>query len=303
LLYRFTDALPWNDDALEPLLGNTPFQPCGSQDLARVGWIAPMPNGEMFQHQANGCTLLCLRKQQKILPGAVVAEALEEKIAALEKAQARKIYRKERKQLKEEITHDLLPRAFTRSSRTYAYIDKSPLDERSKSSNHGYLLVNSSSRNNAEELLTQLRNDVGSLPVEPVQTKNNIPLIMSEWLRSGQLPKNFALGDQCELRDSRESSNIVRVRGQDLRSEEVLQHLEAGKQVTRLELHWHEAVSCVLDEDLVIRRLGFTDALRERMDSPDDERAQFDQEFAVMTLELGKFLRDLLKALGGTAIQ
>lgn len=298
LLYRFTDAVDWSDNDLEQALGNTPFQPCGSQDLARVGWVAPLPEGELLSHSAGGCTLLCLRKQQKILPGAAVAEALEERIATLEKEQARKIFRKERKALKDEIVLDLLPRALTRSSRTYAYLQRGP-----GALEHGWLLVNAASHNRAEELLTQLRNDVGSLPIEPVQTQSNPTLIMTDWLRNGTLRNNFALGQQCELRDSRESSNIVRVRGQDLRSDEVLQHLEAGKQVTKLELLWHdEAISCVLGDDLIVRRLGFADALREQLDSVDDARAQFDQEFAVMTMEIGKFLRDLLEALGGVAV-
>lgn len=289
LLYRFTSAPAFTDEQLEEYLAATPFQSCGSQDLARVGWVAPLPDGELLSHTANGCTLLCLRKQQKILPGAAVAEALEEKIAEIEKEQARKVMRKERKELKEEISLSLLPRAFTRSSRTYAYIDRAA----------GWLLVNSGSRNRAEELLTQLRTDVGSLPVTPAQLRGTPITIMSDWLRSGSLPPNFSLGQQCELRDSQESSNIVRVRGQDLRSEEVLQHLEAGKEVVKVELLWNEAVDCVLSEDLIVRRLRFADALREQIESVGDERAQFDQEFAVMTLETGKFLRELVAAFGG----
>jgi recombination associated protein RdgC len=289
LVYRFTKPFEINDDDLEQALNNNPFVPCGSQDLARVGWVSAMPNSELLSHAANGCVLLCLRKQQKILPGAAVAEALEEKIAELEKEQARKIYRKERKQLKEEITLTLLPRALTRSSRCYAYIDR----------RNGWLLVDSGSATRAEELLTQLRNDIGTLPVQPLQT-NSAPLaIMTGWLESGQLPANFLLGQQCELRDSQESSNIVRVRGQELGSDEVLQHLTVGKQVTKLELFWHEAIECILGDDLIIRRLRFTDALREQMDNQDDARAAFDQEFAVMTMELSKFLGDLFPALGG----
>lgn len=291
LVYRFTDTFTVGDDDLEQALNNTPFVPCGSQDLARVGWVAAMPNSELLSHSANGCTLLCLRKQQKILPGAAVAEALEEKIAELEKEQARKIYRKERKQLKEEITISLLPRALTRSSRCYAYIDR----------RHGWLVVDSSSHNRAEELLTQLRNDLGTLPLQPLQCASDPVLIMTNWLQSGQLPANFALGQQCELRDSRESSNIVRVRGQELGSDEVLQHLAVGKQVAKLELSWHEAIECVLGDDLIVRRLRFTDVLREQLESQDDERAAFDQEFAVMTIELGKFLEALFAALGGIA--
>ena len=289
LLYRLTGPLGWTEEELEPLLAQTPFQPCGSQDLARVGWVSAMPHSEQLAHHANGCTLLSLRKQLKILPGAAVAEALEAKIAEIEKQEARKVYRKERKELKEEITLSLLPRAFTRSSRCYAYVD--PRNE--------WLVVDSGSHNRAEELLTQLRNDTGSLPVEPARAKNNVALIMTEWLRNGSLPPNFTLGQQCELRDAQESSNIVRVRGQDLRSEEVLQHLEAGKQVTKLELNWNEAIDCVLGEDLIVRRLRFSDALREQLGAMDDERAQFDQEFSVMTLEIGKFQRELLAAFGG----
>ncbi len=289
LVYRFTAEFTVSDDDLEQALNNTPFVPCGSQDIARVGWISAMPNSELLSHSANGCTLLCLRKQQKILPGAAVAEALEEKIAELEKEQARKIYRKERKQLKEEITLTLLPRALTRSSRCYAYIDR----------RNGWLLVDSSSHNRAEELLTQLRNDLGSLPVQPVQCQSDVVLIMTNWLQSGQLPANFVLGQQCELRDSQESSNVVRVRGQELNSDEVLQHLTVGKQVAKVELFWNEAIECILGDDLIIRRLRFTDALREQLGNQDDERAAFDQEFAVMALELSKFLDGLFAGLGG----
>ena len=291
LLYRLTAPIEWSDEELEEKLNASPFRPCNSQDLQKVGWVNAMPEGATLAHQAQGNILLCLRRQQKILPGPAVAEALDEKIAEIERAEARKVYRKERKQLKDEIMVSLLPRALTRSSRVYAYIDRA----------NGWVLVNSASHARAEELLTQLRNDMGSLPVEPIASKSNPSLVMTDWLRNGNLAPNFVLGQQCELRDSRESSNVVRVRGQELTSDEVLQHLEVGKQVTKLELQWHEAVDFVLGEDLIVRRLRFADAIREQIENQEDARAQFDQEFAVMSMELGKFLQALLEALGGAA--
>lgn len=290
LLYRLTAPLT-DLDAIEEKLAATPFTPCGSQDLARIGWTPPMPESDQFLHAANGCLLLSLRRQQKILPGAAVAEALEEKIRQIEAEQARKVFRQERRQLKEEITVTLLPRAFTRSSRTYAYIDTT----------RGWLLVDSSSRSRAEELLTQLRKDLGSLPLEPLATRAQPVTLMTDWLVNNSQPAGFTLGQQCELRDGREPTNIVRVRGQDLRSEEVLQHLEVGKQVTRLELQWQEAVDCVLSDDLTVRRLRFGDALRDQLDAQEDPRARFDQEFGVMTTELGRFVDELVAALGGPA--
>lgn len=290
LLYRLTGPLE-HLDQLEEKLAATPFVPCGSQDLQRIGWTAPMPEGDMLQHQANGCVLLCLRKQQKILPGAAVAEALDEKVRQIETEQARKVYRKERKELKEEIMVSLLPRALTRSSRSYAYLDTA----------RGWLLVDSSSRTRAEELLTQLRKDLGRLPVEPLETRGQPVILMTDWLNNNSTPADFVLGEQCELRDSHEPTNVVRVRGQALRNDEVLQHLAVGKQVTRMELHWNEAIDCVLGDDLVVRRLRFADAIRDQIERLDDPRAQFDQDFGVMTTELGRFVDALVAALGGVA--
>ncbi|MDB6062887.1 MAG: recombination-associated protein RdgC [Verrucomicrobiaceae bacterium] len=291
LIYRFTAPFQINDEEFEQKLTATPFVPCGSQDLAKAGWVAPMPNGELLSHTANACTLLSLRKQQKILPGAAVAEALEEKINAIQTAEARKVYSKERKQLKEEILISLAPRALTRSSRVFAYIDVQ----------NQWLIVNGSSRNSAEELLTQLRNDIGSLPLVPIETKSQPITLLTEWLRSGELPEGFTLGEQCEFRDVQETTNTVKVRGQDLRSEEVLQHIEAGKQVTKLELHWREAIDFIIGDDLIIRRVRFRDELLEQIDNLDDAAAQFDQEFGFMTMELAKFIAEVIGALGGAA--
>ena len=291
LVYRFTSPFQIDADTFEQQLNATPFTPCGSQDMAKVGWVAPMPEGELLSHTAAGYTLVCLRKQQKILPGGAVAEALEEKIREIETAEARKVYRKERKQLKEDILITLAPRALTRSSRCYAYIDVT----------NQWLIVNSSSRNVAEELMTQLRNDIGSLPVVPLETSSDPVLLLTNWVRGGELPVGFQLGEQCELRDVQETTNTVKVRGQDLRSEEVLQHIEAGKQVTKLELHWREAVDFVIGDDLIIRRVKFRDELLEQVENLDDARAQFDQEFGLMTLELGRFIGEAIGAFGGVA--
>jgi recombination associated protein RdgC len=203
-----------------------------------------------------------------------VAEALDEKIREIEREQARQVFRKERKQLKEEIVISLLPRALTRSSRSSAYIDRS----------NGWLLVNTSSRNRAEELLSRLREDVESLPIVPLACNANPAAVMTDWLVNGSLPAPFTLGQQCE---------------QELRTDEVLQHIEAGKQVTKLELHWGETLDFVLDEELIVRRLRFSDAFHERIESLDDARAQFDQEFSVMTLELGRFIGELVALFGG----
>jgi recombination associated protein RdgC len=61
LLYRLTAPLT-DLESLEERLAATPFTPCGSQDLARIGWTPPMPESDQFLHEANGCLLLSLRR-------------------------------------------------------------------------------------------------------------------------------------------------------------------------------------------------------------------------------------------------
>lgn len=291
LMYRLAKPLTLDEGQLQAQLEGQPFRPCGSQDTLSLGWVPPLPGGELLYHRAGDCTLFCQRRQQKVLPAAAVNEQLDEKIDEIEHSEARKVYRRERLQLKEELTQTLLPRALTRSARSYAYFDQ----------RRQLLLVDGSNRNRAEELLNSLRECLGSLPVVPLDTRRAPENAMTTWLTDNLPPSNFVLGRQCELRDPLTQTNIIRARDQDLNAEELHRHLAAGKQVTRLALNWNDAVDFVLSEDGVLRSLKFADQLREQAEDAEDARARFDQSYAVMTLELGKFLDDLIAALDGIA--
>src|SRR5690606_39361215 len=106
--------------------------------------------------------------------------------------------KKERTDLKDEITFELLPRAFTRTGRLYAYIDPRA----------GLLVVNSGAHNRAEDLLSQLRESLGSLPVLPLKTRDPIPTTLTQWLRDGAAPAAFTLGGVCVLQDSADASDM-----------------------------------------------------------------------------------------------
>ena len=53
--------------------------------------------------------IVALKREDKVLPGAVVRDLLAEKVAAIEAAEARNVGRKEKLELKEQIIDDLLP--------------------------------------------------------------------------------------------------------------------------------------------------------------------------------------------------
>ena len=259
-------------------------------DFSRIGWISPMGrDSEMLTHTASGFTMLCVRKQEKILPPAAINELVDEKVTEFESEQARPIYRKEKRTMKEDVVHTLLPRALTRSALTYAYID----------SKQKLLVVDTASSTKAEELMDHLRASLGSLPVVPLKCHGDAANIMTHWLKEG-LPDHVELDNECELQNPRESKNIVRCKNQELESAEIASHLKAGKRVTQLALIWRDAISFILNEDFSIKRLRFEEIVQEQAETEAADRAtQFDQDFAVMSLQLHQLIKELLDEFGG----
>lgn len=292
LIYRFTKAFAHDPLALDELLASKGFVPCGNQASFSQGWVAPT-GGEhsALTHIANGYILFCLQRQEKILPAAVINEFLDEKIQHIKEAEDRTPGRKERADLKDEVIFQLLPQAFSRTSRHYGYID----------THRGLLIINSSAHKQAENFINTLRETLGSLPVVPIKAKNQAEHSMTHWLKSASAPEGFSLGGECELRDSGEESAVVRCKNQDLCSAEINSHVLAGMYVNKLALNWQGGIECIVDNQLGIKRVKFTDMILEKCQDTEAETAaeRFDADFALMTGEFANFIPALLAAFGG----
>jgi len=292
-VFRFTKPFDISAEALEEKLQADAFKPCGPQETNRQGWVPPLgKHGDQLVHSANGYHLIALRKEEKILPGPVVKEAVEERAEAIELEQGRKVRRKEKDELKEQVMLEMLPQAFSRNRRCFAYL----------APNDGVLVVDAGSAKQAEDLASTLRKSLGSLPVRPPAVEQSPAFTFTGWLNESiDHPANITLGSECELKDPSEDGGVVRCKGLDLKADEIRNHLEAGMQVTKLALTWDDNVSFVLDEELGIRRLKFGETLQEQLDDVDvdDALAKFDAAFTIMTLELSRLIPGLLEALGG----
>ncbi|KIQ02625.1 MULTISPECIES: recombination-associated protein RdgC [Pseudomonas] len=293
LVYRLTQDVSFETEALEKALSAKPARPCASQELATYGFVAPFGKGAdaPLVHESQGFLLISARKEERILPGSVVKDAVKEKVDEIESEQMRKVYKKEREQIKDEIVQAFLPRAFIRKSATFAAIAPA----------QGLIIVNASSPKRAEDLLSTLREAIGSLPVRPLTVKIAPSATLTDWVKAQQAAADFHVLDECELRDTHEDGGIVRCKRQDLTGEEVQLHMSSGKQVTQLSLAWQDKLSFVIDDKLVVKRLKFEDLLQEQaeQDGGDDDLSQQDASFTLMMLTLIEFLPALFEALGG----
>ncbi len=290
-VYQFTEDFTFSSEEVEERLAEYRFTPCGNHDTSRYGWAEPLGrHGELLTHTSNGYIMICARKQEKILPASVINELTEEKILEIEAEQGREVFRKERRDIRDEILFSVLPKALARTQRTYAFI--TPKER--------LLIVDSASANQAEALLSHLRESIGSLQVIPLAPKRPPVDTMTNWLQTKRIGNNFELGTDCDLRDPLEAKNIVRCRQQDLSSQEILGHLTAGKQTTKLGISWNGRISGTLCEDFSVRQLVFEDILQQQAEQDDeaDVATQFDNDFTIMSMELMQFISALGKVCG-----
>ncbi len=290
-LFRLTTPFSHSAEELHERLAQYAFRHCGSLEFASQGWVSPLGrHSTQLAHAANGCILICARREEKILPAATVRDLLEEKVLAIEEQENRRLRRKEKERIREEIVHELLPRALTRSGLTFAYV----------SVRDGWLVVDAPSVKKAEELASLLRRSLGSLPAVPCTTKENATTVLTQWL-AGDLPADFALEQDYELREPGDEGAVLRCRRQDPTTDEVQSHLRSGKHAVKLAVEWNERLSCVLDAQLAIKRLRFSDVVLEESAQveAEDEASRIDADFAFMTLELSRFIPRLVEVFGG----
>lgn len=292
-LYRFTEPFTLTAEVLAEKLEDKRFTPCANHDEFSLGWTSPIGNAsEELVHASNGFIMLCLKKEEKVIPAGVINEMLQEKIAVVEEQEARKLSKKERSAAKDELIFELLPRAFSFSKKTYAYIDPKG----------GWVVVDAASAKKAEDLLSHLRKCLGSLPVVPVNTVDKPTATMTQWLvDKTSVPKGFMVEDECELRSPEDEGSSIRCKKHDLSLPEIINHLDTGKQVIKLAVNWTDRISFIVDENLAIKRLKFLDLIQDQIadTEADDEIARFDVDFSIMTLELANFFPRLLEIFGG----
>lgn len=292
-LYRL--PAPWALDLakFEEQLARGPFVRCpASQPMSR-GWVSPRGDGALV-YALERQWLVALAVEQRLLPSSVVNDEVRERAEAMEAQQGFAPGRKQLKELRERVTEELMPRAFTRTRKTYVWIDPQA----------GWFGVDAASPAKADEVIEHLRNCLDDFPLKPVATQRSPQSAMADWLAGGEAPAGFTIDRDCELKAVGEEKAAVRyVRHPldgDAIADEIKAHLAGGKLPTKLALTWDDRVSFVLGEKMEIKRLAFLDLLKEEAEkSVEHADEQFDADFALMTGEFSRFVPQLVIALGG----
>ncbi len=289
-IYRLPANWEMSAEKLEMQLEKKTFAPCSSQETESRGWLPPLDKGALV-HVTGGQWLISLGYEKRLLPMSVVKQEADERAEEIAEKQGYRLGRRQMKELREQVMQELLPRAFTRRRRSFAWID--PVG--------GWLVVDAASIAQAEDVVEMLNHVMDDFPLSLLRTERSPASAMADWLAAGEAPSGFTIDRDCELRSALEEKSAVRYVRHPLDGEEIRDHLGAGKLPTRLALTFDERVSFMLTEKLEIKRIDFLDVVREQIDpqTEDDAGALFSAEFALMTGELSGLLAAVVEALDG----
>ena len=139
----------------------------------------------------------------------------------------------------------------------------------------------------------------------PSEVQTEIDEAIKKIIGKMSAPQGFQMGDAAELKAVLEDGGIARVKKQDLGSDEISTHLEAGKLVTKLALDWQNRIKFTLDHNFSITSVNFADELLEQNSDIDSEDVaqRLDADFFLLTSEISCLVDALVNALGGEAKQ
>jgi recombination associated protein RdgC len=285
-------------EAFEEALQAARFVTCGATQPESSGWIAPRgKKSHVLVESIGGQFILQLCTERRPIPSSAVKAAVDERIEKYKQESGlERVGSKLKKEFKEEVLLDLLPRAFTKRTSTLIWID--PV--------RGFIVVDTGSLSGADKVMTFLIEALTEVPgsrpglgVKPVQTQMSAAAAMSHWLSSQEAPRGFTIDRDCELKTPDDQKSTVRYARHTLEIDEVAQHIASGKVPTQLALTWKSRVSFVLTETAQVKKLKMLDVVMEGLQVNGKDDDGFDANAAILTGELSALLPDLLDALGG----
>ncbi len=279
---------------LDPeMLARRPARPCSANEGRTMGFAPPCSHSTAeLAHHVAGHTMICLETEDRLLPGSVVAEEVESRAIDLEKQQGYKPGRKQMSELKQRVTEELLPKAFTQKRRTLGVFAGQ------------YFIVDTSSPARADMMIETLRSVLDALPLALIQTENRITGRMIEWLL-GSLPWGLTVDDFVELEKAEPGKPAIAYKRTTLDESDMRRRISDAYVPRKIGVTLNDRLSFKVDDSLHLKQLVALELMqkdqRHQNDQAEDMAQAFDADVALMVGEVVATYNFLIAHLGGLA--
>jgi len=303
LAYRHSNAFDLHKDleAINQALASKRARLPGKMELNAVGFTEPVgEEGSFIERISPMAYVFAFNLAERMIPGKIVRQQVAARVKKIEKEQERKVYAREKQQIKDEVLNKMLPQAFIDQKITYGMV-LGP-----------YVLIDSSSAKRGEDILCTLRECIGSMPVRPVAVTTTPIDAFTRWFTGTDDPVRFSLTGDFKANARTDESDFVNGKGTSPKDEGLSDLvLEHDRRVTLLGLNWAtstgESASFTVNEMIGIKGIKWPESLSEmaadQVGEEDDEDARrvtlLRTTLILLGAELKTLLADLLDALGG----
>jgi recombination associated protein RdgC len=272
-LFQLTESLRLPIEQVIEKLEPLAFTSCLPSMPSSMGWVSPVDeDGAPLVRMINGCIMFCLQIEEKILPAAVVRQELNDRVKQIELLEGGKVYHKRKLSLKDEIIITLLPRAFSKFTRLYAYID----------TRNQWLVVGSTNEKKVEQFISLFK---------------KLSPAITHWLKNQDYPTSLSIEKSCVLQDPEQQSRVVRCQQQDLFANSIQAFIKEGYFVKQIALCWQDYINFILVDNFSLQSVRFEDQIIAQANEIEAEtkQQQFDADFLIMSETLAALLKELLQ--------
>lgn len=250
-------------------------KPPGPMEVETAGFVPPYGSAASFPalvETDDTSVLITIEFAKRLLPAAAVADALHKRIDEHEARTGRRPGGRARRQMRDDVIAELLPKALIVRKRVDAIINPQLC----------LIAVGTASRRVAENVVSLVRSALGSFPALPVTGGVEARAVLTGWLSGDQMPEGLSIGHECTLEDNGDGGKVT-IKDMELDGEEVTTHLIAGRRASRLALSLGDAVQFNLHDDLSLRKFQLGDSALASMEDTDfeDLRGELDARLAI----------------------
>lgn len=288
-IYQLEKPIDYKPAQLEESLQAFIHTPCSPSLSMNLGWASPIDQENApLVHAIPGHMMICLNLEEKLLPATVVRHELNRRIKKMESAQKRRIPNKDRRNLKDDIYNSLLPQAFSKNTRIYAYID----------TKNNWLIIDSVALSKVNEFTSFLKRSAPEIKPITIKTKK-LSSLMANWLQHDDCPDALTIEDACVLQDPNKQGRIIRCKQQDLYANSIQSLLKDGLEVSQMTFNWQNQITFTLKEDFTLSSIKYHDVVLEQVaqNHAETEQERFDADFFIMTETIGCLIIYLMKIL------
>ncbi len=276
-----------NEVDVEDAVEGVAFRPCMAQEISTVGFAPLFGENTPFHFSSANNHFFRLVEETKLLPSSVVNNQLHELVLQKELELKRQLRKNEKEALKSAVVNQLLSRAFATRRDLLLWCNPEI----------GMCACSASSAKRAEKGLAMLREAFTTFPAKLLEPHCLVEDKLTSWLKDGHPVSRFSLGTDTTLKSIDDDGGIIRASREDLTSDEISVHLQAGKVVTEVQLNFDDSLMMVLCSDLSCKRLKPTDQYLERNlpQKTDDAIADMQSHLVLqgeMLKELGSYIME-----------